>query len=265
MTKDELAQLTQKIIPAALRAGEVIEEQVKKGIKVLRKDDGSPVTAADQLAENEIIAMLESLDLGFPIVGEELVADGNAPIFKGAATYWLVDALDGTKEFIKGTGEYTVNIALIIDKAPVLGVVYAPAQDKLYYGYADKAYKRDGAKSAIESIKARKTPEKGLTIATSRSHGSTTKVDTLLEGHKVETVINSGSSLKFCLIAEGLADLYPRYGRTCEWDTAAAHAILNAAGGSVVRADNGEVLAYGKITERFYNPEFLALNKNLKF
>ena len=262
LDQETLAEIAQSLLPIAYSAGDIIEDLASKGVKVLRKMDGSPVTAADQQAENAILESVEKLALGFPIVGEELVSDGGAPNLNSGDTYWLVDALDGTKEFIKGTGEYTVNIGLIENKKPVLGVVYAPAKGVLYYGCGDSAFKNENREKTV-SIAARSVPEQGIDVTASRSHGDSAKVEALLSGVTVNGFIGSGSSLKFCLIAEGKADIYPRYGRTCEWDTAAAHAILNAAGGHVVREDTRKELAYGKVSGGFYNPEFIALSEEL--
>lgn len=266
MNDKDLEQLCAQIIPAAYAAGDIIESLVEQGVKVLRKMDGSPVTAADQLAETEILKRLAALNIGFPIVGEELVAKGDDPDLDPDKPYWLVDALDGTKEFIKGTGEYTVNIGLIVKRKPVLGVVYVPAQGVLYYGYGQgNAYKVLKKGEQPQKIQTRVIPQQGITVAASRSHGSQEKVEAYLDGIKVNDFINSGSSLKFCMIAEGLADVYPRFGPTCEWDTAAAHAILIAAGGRVIRADAADRgdLFYGKTEERFYNPEFIAISNAL--
>lgn len=259
----QLEEFCLALQPVVYDAGEIIEERVRQGVKVLRKMDGSPVTAADQLAEDHILKALTAMDIGFPIVGEELVADNNAPTVRDDETYWLVDALDGTKEFIKGTGEYTVNIGLIENKKPVMGIVYAPAKGVLYYGYADKAFKVIGDDAPV-SIQTRAIPDQGIDVAASRNHGSKDKVEAYLSSVKVNDFVNSGSSLKFCMIAEGVADVYPRFGPTCEWDTAAAHAVLNAAGGRVVLAsDHGVDLSYGKVLERFYNPEFIAISDAL--
>ena len=244
----------------AERAGKVILAHYVEDeeIEVRRKADASPVTEADDAAEAFILQALETLTPNIPIVAEEAMSAGNQPDISGGL-FWLVDPLDGTKEFISRNGEFTVNIALIQDGEPVAGVVHAPAMAMTWAGA--------GAGSAVFSetdrppteISARKLPEDGAVVVASRRHGAIQDLDRFLADYDVAEQIEAGSSLKFCLVASGKADLYPRFGRTMEWDTAAGHAVLLAAGGSVIRADDGSPLGYGK--PGFENPHFIARGK----
>ncbi|HEY7690100.1 MAG TPA: 3'(2'),5'-bisphosphate nucleotidase CysQ [Dongiaceae bacterium] len=241
----------------AERAGAVIMDHYSGQTAVTRKADSSPVTEADEAAERAILPALGSLTPGVPIVSEEAVAKGNAPdrtAIAGAGRFWLVDPLDGTREFINRNGEFTVNIALIESGLPVLGVVHLPALAVTYGGIAGHAaeMKRDGRRRAIA---ARRMPEGGAIVLSSRSHGDDTAMQSFLRETKVDSWRVAGSALKFCQVAEGIADLYPRLGRTMEWDTAAGHAVVLGAGGSVTRLDGGE-LRYGK--ENYENPHFVA-------
>src|SRR4051794_3835712 len=216
------------------------------------KDDASPVTLADHRAEALIVEALQALAPDIPIVAEESVAAGNVP--KIGERFWLVDPLDGTKEFIKRNGEFTVNIALIENGSPVLGVVCAPALGALYAGAAaGPAYLRDSA--GTRALRCRTVPAEGLTVVASASHGDPGALDEFLKGRRVAARRAIGSSLKLCLVAAGEADLYPRFGRTMEWDIAAGHGVLAAAGGSVADVA-GAPLRYGK--PGFENPAFVA-------
>ena len=219
---------------------------------VRRKADASPVTAADEAADELITAALRELTPAIPAVAEESSAQfaGRAP----GRTFWLVDPLDGTKEFIHERDEFTVNIALIEDGAPVLGVVHLPARGETYAGAAGLGAVMIDAQGR-RPIRCRALPAEGAVVAVSRSHGDRAADGALLGGVPVAGEIQAGSALKFCLVARGDADLYPRAGRTMEWDTAAGHAVLRAAGGEVVDRE-GRPLAYGK--PGFENPAFLA-------
>jgi 3'(2'), 5'-bisphosphate nucleotidase len=219
---------------------------------VQSKTDKSPVTEADVRAEAIILAALRALTPDVPIVAEESVAAGQVPSI--GARFWLVDPLDGTKEFIGRNGEFTVNIAMVQEGVPVLGVVFAPALGRLFSGAQGLgAFVEDSA--GRRSIHCRLTPEEGLTVVASRSHGDAAALDAFLAGRKVASLASAGSSLKLCLIAAGEADLYPRLGRTMEWDIAAGHAVLLAAGGRVSDIA-GNPLRYGK--PQFENPHFVA-------
>jgi 3'(2'), 5'-bisphosphate nucleotidase len=217
------------------------------------KADGSPVTLADQAAEDVILPRLRALTPDIPVVSEEEAAKGLTPEVTGNR-FWLVDPLDGTKEFISGNGEFTVNIALIENGAPVLGVVVVPARGQTYAGAGPGTATltdRDGTRA----ISVRAVPAAGLTVVGSRSHGDAAAMDAFLAGRKVADFRAAGSSLKLCLIAAGEADLYPRLGTTMEWDIAAGHAVLAAAGGRVVQVD-GAPFNYGK--PEYRNPHFAA-------
>ena len=220
------------------------------------KADGSPVTLADEAAEAVILPALRALTPGIPVISEEKVAQGFGPSRVGAR-FWLVDPLDGTKEFLSGNGEFTVNIALIEDGRPVLGVVVAPALGETYGGTEGEAYLIDA--TGKRKILCRRPPAEGETVVGSRSHGDTTAMEIFLKDRKVAAFRVAGSSLKLCLIARGEADLYPRLGTTMEWDIAAGHAVLAAAGGGITTVD-GSPLAYGK--PGFLNPHFVARGLN---
>lgn len=245
--------LLEKVIAIARVAGDAILSIYSTDFLVRNKTDTSPVTEADELAETLITAALADLTPEIPVIAEEAVAAGNIPHFDHC--FWLVDPLDGTKEFINKNGEFTVNIALIKDGIPILGVVFAPALGRLFAGHAGVvAFQQQGVQ--MQMIRCRPVPEEGLTIVASRSHGDAQALDEFLAGRKVANLKNAGSSLKFCLVATGEADIYPRLGRTMEWDTAAGHAVLLAAGGQVTNI-NGNPLTYGK--PEFENPHFVAM------
>jgi 3'(2'), 5'-bisphosphate nucleotidase len=246
----------------AERAGKVILAYYVEDeeIEVRRKADASPVTEADEAAEAFILQALKTLTPNIPVIAEEAMAAGIEPDVSGGQ-FWLVDPLDGTKEFISRNGEFTVNIALIQDGQPVAGVVHAPAMAMTWAGAgagADSAVFSETDRPPTE-ISARKLPEDGAVVVASRRHGAIQDLDRFLADYDVAEQIAAGSSLKFCLVASGKADLYPRFGRTMEWDTAAGHAVLLAAGGSVTRADDGRPLNYGK--PGFENPHFIARGK----
>jgi 3'(2'), 5'-bisphosphate nucleotidase len=245
-------ELLERVREIAQRAGRVVMEVYSTDFAVRGKNDASPVTEADERAEAVIVAALQALTPDIPIVAEEAVAAGRTPDV--GARFWLVDPLDGTKEFISRNGEFTVNIALVQDGEPVLGVVYAPALDRMFAGAVGAdCYVED--RQGRRDIRCRAVPAAGLTVVASRSHGDAAALDSFLNGRKVASLTNAGSSLKLCLIAAGEADLYPRLGRTMEWDIAAGHAVLSAAGGCVTDLA-GTALRYGK--PGFDNPHFVA-------
>lgn len=222
------------------------------------KADGSPVTLADQKAEELITKALKEITPEVLIVGEEAASEGYRPDLTNEEYFWLVDPLDGTKEFISGSGDYTVNIALIHNKQPVMGVVYAPVHGELYAASGEGTAVRWMEDSDKERpIHTREAPNEGLTIVSSKSHGKGERLDNFLSNYKVKKQIQRGSSLKICSIAAGKADMYPRFGLTCEWDTAAAHAVLRAAGGFLSDMQGNE-LTYGGTDPKFLNPEFVA-------
>lgn len=222
------------------------------------KDDNSPVTRADREAEEYIQAALAEIVPDVPFIGEETVACGKAQSVEGHEYFWLVDPLDGTKEFICGGNEFTVNIALIRQGEPVLGVIYAPALGEMYAACGPGTAVRFMEDSGTEKeIAVRRPPKEGLTIVASKSHGDAARRDTFLEQFKINKIIKRGSSLKICAVAAGRADIYPRLGPTCEWDTAAGDAILRAAGGYLTDID-GAPLRYGGADPKWLNPEFIA-------
>lgn len=247
---------------AALEAGRKIIEIFHHGCVVGRKADSSPVTLADEEAEKIILAHLARHYPDIPVIAEESVAAGRVPAIAGRP-FFLVDPLDGTREFVDRRKEFTVNIAYIEHGIPVAGIVYAPALGIAFVGEAGKAEKLivDADFEVVDriSIAVREAPAERLALA-SRCHNSPA-TDSFLEKHAISACTNIGSSLKFCLLAEGKADVYPRFTRTMEWDTAAGDAILRAAGGSTLTTD-GRPLIYGKTgieTELdFANPDFIS-------
>lgn len=260
------AALCNQLRRIAIDAGEITLDYFdESGCAFERKGDSSPVTQADQKAEAFIEVALKDLLPNIPMIGEEDVAAGSKQNISGHDYFWLVDPLDGTKEFISGSGEYTVNIALVHNCAPLLGVVYAPWLGDLYGGFGpNTAFKWHEETNNEKEISVRPAPKEGLTVISSKSHGNNASLETYLSQFKVKKLIKRGSSLKICAIAAGKADLYPRFGPTCEWDTAAAHAVLSSAGGHLVDAKTGHELRYGfNREEKWLNPEFIASGFNL--
>ena len=244
----------------AIEAGEITLKYLEEidDIHVDIKNDDSPVTLADREAETFIQMSLEELTPNIPIIGEEAAALGKLPDLQDAEYFWIVDPLDGTKEYIAGGGDYTVNIALVRSHEPIMGVVYAPYHGHLYAGHGEgTAVKWVEDTNKEKPIQVRDVPPSGMTVVASKSHGDAEKRDKFLEAFKVEKLVKRGSSLKICIIAEGKADIYPRFGPTCEWDTAAGDAVLRAAGG-VMAEVNGDILKYGGFKPKFLNPEFIA-------
>ncbi|WP_415235526.1 3'(2'),5'-bisphosphate nucleotidase CysQ [Sneathiella sp.] len=249
-------KLCETITDIALKAGEKILSIYNEDFDVSLKGDQSPVTEADVAAEKIIIDGLLKATPDIPILAEESVAGGHIPDLSGG-TFWLVDPLDGTREFVHKRGEFTVNIALIENGRPTMGVINVPAKDITYFAFAaGEAWMFEGRETPIR-ISARTTPADGLTVVASRSH-RTPETDHYIAKFKVAELVSAGSSLKLCLLAEGKADLYPRLGRTMEWDIGAGQAILEAAGGSVETLE-GAPLKYGK--DGYDNPDFVAKGK----
>jgi 3'(2'), 5'-bisphosphate nucleotidase len=251
MTALDEDDLLDAMADAAREAGAAILDIVARGFDVEQKGDSSPVTEADRAAELIILAALAKAAPGVPVIAEEEVAAGRIPAHDG--TYFLVDPLDGTREFVRGGDDYTVNIALLVDNVPRLGVVYAPATGRLHGGIADKGAWLDEGQGRV-IIRCRACAQPPIVVA-SKSHFTQNTSDYLAlaaPGCGYEAI---GSSLKFCLIAEGRADFYPRLSPTSEWDTAAGHAVLLGAGGRVDGPD-GKPLAYGK--PAFHNRAFVA-------
>ena len=239
------------------RAGNVIMDIYREDFAVREKSDTSPVTEADVAAERLITEALKALTPDIPVVAEEDVSAGRSPDV-GGGHFWLVDPLDGTKEFVNRNGEFTVNIGLIVEGKPVLGIVHAPAIEVSYFGFAPEAAFVQRGDAPAEPVRARAAPAEGLVVAVSRSHRNA-ETDEFLAKHQVVSEQVAGSALKFGLVATGEADLYPRLGRTMEWDTAAGHAVLRAAGGRV-ETTGGEELVYGKAD--FANPPFVAWGRS---
>jgi len=265
--------MTARPSPAALelaytacQAGEILlHHYATKSVEARRKEDHSPVTDADEEAEAFILGELNGRLPDVPVIAEEEVAGGRITVI--GRRFFLVDPLDGTKEFLSRNGEFTVNIGEIVDGRPVRGVVFAPAKNRLFLGESESGafelvtepgMPPDFAR--LRRIEARIAPAEGLVAVASRSHKDY-KTEEYLAAFPVREFVSAGSSLKFCLVAAGEADIYPRLGRTMEWDTAAGHAVLSAAGGSVLTID-GRPLLYGKTEEGFANPFFVARGRS---
>ena len=239
MTDEDLLELASGLV---VQAAAVILRIRARGFDVTRKADRSVVTEADHAAEALLTAGLLKAVPSIPVIAEEAAAIGT--VFVASPCFWLVDPLDGTREFTDGNDDFAVNIGLVRDGRVVLGAVGVPATGEVFGGIVGKgAWKRlDGVQT---SVVARRVPPEGLTVLASRHHGDPEQLNSFLSGRTVAKTVNYGSSLKFCRLAEGLADLYPRFGRTMEWDTAAPQAVLEAAGGTVCTLD-GAPLLYGK-------------------
>ncbi len=245
----------------AWHAGEIILRHYAEGVEARRKSDQSLVTAADEEAEAYILKELARTAPDIGVIAEEEVAAGH--VRQIGARFFLVDPLDGTKEFINHNGEFTVNIAEIENGIPVCGVVYAPAKNRFFLGEKTSGAFEIATMAGelpdftkAKPIRARKVPANGMVAVASRSHRDS-KTEEYLNHYPVKDFITAGSSLKFCLVAAGEADIYPRHGPTMEWDTAAGHAVLSAAGGSVTRLD-GTPFLYGKQADKYGNPFFVA-------
>jgi len=245
----------QTLVRIAQAAGAVVMRHYEAGCDARVKADRSPVTDADEQAEKLILAELAAAFPQVPVVAEEEAAAGR--IAKVGARFFLVDPVDGTKEFVKRGGEFTVNIGEVADGQPVSGVVFAPAIGRLFVGgVGEGAFELSG--NTLRAITARAPAADGLVAVSSRSHPDA-KTDELLKTLTIKDHTNAGSSLKFCLVAAGEADIYPRAGQTMEWDTAAGHAVLRAAGGKITNWD-GTPFVYGK--PGFLNGPFIARGLN---
>lgn len=250
-----LAALRPLVCAVAQAASAEIMAIYASAFDVRRKGDSSPLTLADETAEALIAAELAKLTPGVPIVAEEAVAQGHVA-FHGAPPplFWLVDPLDGTAEFVARNGQFSVCIGLVSQGRPVLGAVLAPAEAILWSGVVGVGAFRQVRNGIETPIRARPKPASGLVVVSSRSNGSTAE-DAFLDGYRIKEHRRLGSALKFGLLAEGTADLYPRFGPTSEWDVCAGEAVLIAAGGRMTRPD-GRLLDYGK--KGFKNPDFVA-------
>jgi 3'(2'), 5'-bisphosphate nucleotidase len=253
LNSSAISSLVDPVSELARQAGAAILEVYAGKFDVTNKADSSPLTIADLRAHEIIVKGLNALTPQIPVLSEE-ASDISFDVRSPWTRYWLVDPLDGTKEFVSRNGEFTVNIALIEEHVPVLGIVFVPVRDTLYVGArGEGAYKQVGAqpRAAIRTSAPAASP---LRLVGSRSHRDSTLEQHLSKLEPCEFVA-VGSSLKFCLVAEGAADLYPRFGLTSEWDTAAAQAVVEAAGGTVVKLD-GTPLRYNTKAE-LLNPHFL--------
>jgi 3'(2'), 5'-bisphosphate nucleotidase len=264
MEAEECRTLLEALLPAVLAAGRIEMRHFKAGVAVATKADTTPVTIADHEAEEALVAGLRQAAPRVPVIAEEAVAAGRVPAIGEA--FFLVDPLDGTRAFIRQSPEFTVNVGLIERGQPVFGVIYAPALQLLFATIApQRAVEASIAPEAegvalkdlhMTPLRTREPDPKGLIAFASRSHASET-TDAFLQRLPIAEKRKASSSLKFCLIARGEADLYARLGQTNEWDTAAGQAILVAAGGSVTSID-GTPLVYGKSEAGFANPQFVA-------
>ncbi|WP_166254002.1 3'(2'),5'-bisphosphate nucleotidase CysQ [Marinobacter salicampi] len=249
------ASLLPDVLTIADAASQKVLKIYRTDFKVEFKEDNSPLTAADIAADNVITEGLQQLGHDIPILSEESV-DAPWSERRHWHRFWLVDPIDGTKDFTRRTGEFTVNIALIEHGVPTLGVVTAPALGEVFWGIAGEgAYKRDseGREHRISVV----VPPASKRVVASKNHLNQETRD-FIEALGPHELVQAGSSLKFCRIAEGKADIYPRIGPTCEWDTGAGHAVLSAAGGKVQTMEGGP-LVYGK--ENVFNPNFIASGK----
>ncbi len=244
----------------AIEAGKEILNFYNNDIEVTHKEDLSPLTKADLASNKIILESLTKLNSNIPILSEESLVDWS--IRKNWKKYWLVDPLDGTKEFIKKNGEFTVNIALIEDNNPILGAVYVPAKSLLYLAEKNKGSFKTNTKDKLENFEGiQKILVSSQTnrprVIGSRTHSNSTFDNWVKEKFPNADIVQAGSSLKFCLIAEGEADIYPRFGPTSEWDIAAGHMIVNEAGG-IIRTFQNDSIKYNT-KENIINPEFYAI------
>ncbi len=255
LTPVELEALAADIREISQRAGEAILDVYQQDFSVTHKKDDSPLTQADLASHTIICAALAALTPNIPLLSEES-AEIDFATRSGWRQYWLVDPLDGTREFVNRNGEFTVNIALISNHAPVFGVVYVPVTGVTYTGIEKQGASRQDPGRAPVRIHVRQPCASPVVVVGSRSHANPKLLHHLAAIGDYE-LVSMGSSLKFCLLAEGKADFYPRLGPTSEWDTAAAHAVVNAAGGQIITLD-GEPLQYNR-KESLLNPEFLVI------
>ena len=249
----------QQINQLAIAAGDKIMEIYEREFRIESKKDNSPLTEADLASHHCIAVGLRVLTPYIPVLSEESSADELTDRISWKK-YWLIDPLDGTKEFIKKNGEFTVNIALIENGVAVLGGVYAPALGVLYYGDQDGAYKVENNFVTKITVKAVPENEEAWEVVGSRSHQSTGLLD-FVKNIKNHNIVSMGSSLKICLVAEGKADIYPRLGLTSEWDTAAAHAVVTAAGGLLLQHPELTPLIYNANADTLLNPSFIVCAK----
>lgn len=251
------SDLLDRLVGLAREAGDVALKYYRGGFAVRAKADTTPVTDADEASEAVILAGLRRLTPEIPVVAEEAMAQGltHWPLDSTPRLFWLVDPLDGTREFVSRNGEFSINIGLVADRRAALGVVHAPVSNVTYgtAGRGEAMIWRSDAAPAL--IKVRRAPTTGLVVVSSRSHGDRSALDAFLSDYPIAERRILGSAIKFGALAAGEADLYPRFGPTMEWDTCAGHAVLEAAGGIVVTV-SGQPFLYGK--PDFKNPDFIA-------
>lgn len=267
INRKELNNYFHNVLPAVYGAGEIVMAYITDNKSSSKKKDGSVVTKADWEAEKHITNHLKDVS-DFPVVGEEAFSEGIADNIEGHEIFWLVDALDGTRAYVAGKKEFTVNIALIYQGKPALGMIYAPAYDECYYALADA-----GAYEIIDQNN--RDLDQRLMIEQHKSNDlviTTSSIKPLPEmferrfGHaayQLKSHILHYSSYKFCLLAKGEADIYPRFGPICEWDTAAGHILVTEAGGQVISVKTGQEIRYGRFQNDFYQEAFLAGKKNI--
>jgi len=250
--------LIEQLIKISKEAGKAILEVYNSDFDYELKEDLSPLTKADTASHNIICERLEALTPDIPILSEEN-CDIPFNIRSLWKQYWLVDPLDGTKEFLKRNGEFTVNIALIKNGRPILGVIYVPVNNEIFYGYKDGGSFYEKGKNSAKKIEVANDYQGPIRIVSSRSH-TNKQLISFIKNIKNKKVLSIGSSLKFCLIASGKADIYPRFGPTSEWDTAAGDAIVKFAGGSIMTEKKEELIYNQK--ESLLNPNFIAYSNN---
>ena len=255
--RDAIADIFAEIV---LEAAVAVMAVYTADSHVRQKSDGSPVCDADEAAEAIILSRLAACLPEFPVLAEEAASRGQTEVSQSA--FILVDPVDGTREFLSHNGEFTINIGLVVDAKPVAGVVYAPALERLWIGGATASTCTVAPGAPLppladrRRLQTRMPPEQGLTALVSRSHADAA-TEAFLEKLSIAARVQAGSSLKFCQVAEGKADVYPRFGPTMEWDTAAGDAVLRAAGGIVLDGE-GRLLRYGKADVKFKNGPFVA-------
>ena len=253
MNNIDLKNLAENLLPTFLEAGEVAKKISLQGVKITIKADKSPVTDGDLKVDEILRKKINNLTPNIPIISEETV---NLAKKNKNKTFWLIDPIDGTKEYIKKKDEYTLNAALIIDLKPSLGIIYAPKKDRLFYSYGkDHAFEIKGGKKTILNSQKKKID---LIIGLANSDNTSDEITEIYKKYKVTKIIRMSSSLKFCVLAAGEADIYAARARAYEWDIAAGHAILEHSGGSV-RTHNGEEFLYGK--EGYKNLPIIAKNR----
>lgn len=250
MTSDDLLALAARLARQAAAAVMAVRDG---GFAVERKRDDSPVTAADRIAEALIVEGLRAAAPTIPVIAEEAHEAGEVTATPGAR-FWLVDPLDGTREFAAGLDTFAINIGLVEEGRPRLGVVALPATGELFGGIIGQGAWKEDAGGTRHAIRVRRIPAEGPVVMASRHYQKDPRIAEFAAAHRAQKVVNIGSAAKFCRVAEGTADLYPRFGPTMEWDTAAPEAVVVAAGGTITELD-GQLLRYGK--PGWGNPPFI--------